>query len=427
MTSPHKAQAHLMVVFPLQIPHPPPPPQNPNPHTLPRAGTMTLLAAITAGCAAQAPAAAGATQARPAAAHPIVLTPGAAPPPPPPSAALPTPIPPSAWSLAPADPDLAAAASSLAATVPSCNNARRFRKRLANFLAALAKSLSLPPPPPDLTDAVRPLAPYFPAAVASLAASAAARFGEHGVVFALAEARRLPHPPPGVLALLADGDRPDAVCAVLRQAADLRSAELLAALRCFLSPASDEAYEAMEYVKARWKDAAVRAVGRCREEGAEKKARPVARRPALLLMMGHDGFSSPEVCLHYLLASGNVDSVLLGAAVAELDGGEVIRLMRYLNKWIAKYRRFPEAQVFPEVFPEAVDMLGLEQCESVPSFGAVARALAVVLDNHFSHLVLNADVREELRAADRMVRELAAEAESSGPILDLLHRLQQDK
>uniref|UniRef100_A0A0A9U4B5 Uncharacterized protein n=1 Tax=Arundo donax TaxID=35708 RepID=A0A0A9U4B5_ARUDO len=176
-------------------------------------------------------------------------------------------------------------------------------------------------------------------------------------------------------------------------------------------------------VKNRWKDAAVLAVNRCREKGAGNKVNAAARRAALLLMMGHDGFSSPDVCLHYLLASGNVDSVVLGAAVAELDGGEVVRLMRYLNKWIGKYRRFPEAQACPE----AAGMLGLEQCDSVPSFGAVARALGVVLDNHFSHLVLNADVREDLRAAEVMVRELAVEAESSGPILDLLRRLQQDK
>lgn len=71
-------------------------------------------------------------------------------------------------------------------------------------------------------------------------------------------------------------------------------------------------------------------------------------------------------------------------------------------------------------------MLGLEQCDSVPSFGAVARALGLVLDEHFSHLVLNAEVREDLRAAEVMVRELAAEAVSSRPILDLLRRLQQD-
>lgn len=109
--------------------------------------------------------------------------------------------------------------------------------------------------------------------------------------------------------------------------------------------------------------------------------------------------------------------------MAELDGGEVVRLMRYLNKWIGKYRRFSEAHTCPE----AVENLGLEQYDSVPSFGAVARALGVLLDNHFSHLVLNADVREDLRAAELMVRELAAEAESSGPILDLLHRLQLDK
>ncbi|XP_062204600.1 uncharacterized protein LOC133906624 [Phragmites australis] len=374
---------------------------------------MALLAAIANP---------DATHAGGAGAHPIVLTPGAAPPPPT-SSALPTPIPPSAWSLSPADPALATAASFLAASLSSCPSAPRLRTLLASFLTTLSQSLSLPPPPPALPAAIRALAPYFPAAIASLVASRAARLAEHDVLLALADARLLPHPPADLLSSLSEQDRADLVCAVLRQAADLRSSELLAALQCFLSPTSEKAYDAMVVVKNRWKDAAVLAVNRCREKGTEKKVNAAVRRATLLLMMGHDGFASPEVCLHYLLASGNVDSVVLGAAVAELDGGEVVRLMRYLNKWILMYQRFPEAQVCPE----AAGMLGLEQCNSVPSFGAVARAMGVVLDNHFSHLVLNADVREDLRAAEVMVRELAAEAESSGPILDLLCRLQQDK
>ncbi|KAL6627555.1 hypothetical protein ACP70R_031281 [Stipagrostis hirtigluma subsp. patula] len=374
---------------------------------------MTLLAAITSAAATPTPA---------AGAHPIVLTPGAAPPPPT-SAALPTPIPPSDWTLSPADPALSNAASFLATSLSSCSSLPRLRTLLANFFTTLSQSLSLPPPLPKLPDAIRALAPYFPAAVASLVASAAARLSEHDVLLALADSRLLAHPPPDLVSSLADSGRADLVCAVLRQAADLRSSELLAALRCFLSPASDKAYDAMVDVKNRWKDAALLAVKKYQDKGAGKKVNAAARRAALLLMMGHDGFSSPEVCLHYLLASGNVDSVVLGAAVAELDGGEVVRLMRYLNKWIGKYQRFPEAQACPE----AVGILGLEQCESVPSFAAVARTLGVLLDNHFSHLVLNADVREDLRAADAMVKELAAEAESSGPILDLLHRLQQDK
>ncbi|CAO2185317.1 unnamed protein product [Urochloa humidicola] len=374
---------------------------------------MTLLAAITNSAAAVAG----------APAHPIVLTPGAAPPPPT-SSAFPTPIPPSAWSLAPADPALPKAASSLASSLTSCSTLKRLRTLLASFLATLSQSLSLPPPPPALPAAIRAVAPYFPTAIASLIASKAASLGEHDVLLALAESRLLPHPPADLISSLADIDRADLVCAVLRQAADLRSSEILAALRFFLSPASEKAYDAMMVVKGRWKDAAVLAVNKCQEKGAGKKnVDAAARQVAMLLMMGHDGFSSPEVCLHYLFASGNVDSVVLGAAVAELDGGEVVRLLRYLNKWIGKYLKFPEAQVFPE----AAGVVGLEQCDSVPSFGAVARALGVVLDNHFSHLVLNADVREELVAAERMVRELAAEAESSGPILDLLCRLQQDK
>lgn len=373
---------------------------------------MTLLAAITN---------ASATPTAGRSPHPIVHTPGA--PPPLSSSALPTLIPPSTWSLAPADPSLETAASFLVGSLASCPSTSVLRILLNNFLAKLALSLSLPPPPESIPEALRAFARYIPAAVAPHVASAAARTESYEVLLALAESRLLPHPSPDLVSSLADKGRADLVCAVLRQATDLRSSEILAGLRCFLSPASEEAYDAMMDVKSRWKDAAVAAVNSCRNQGAEKVGNDAARRAALLLMMGHDGFSSPEVCLHYLFASGNVDSVVLGAAVAELDGDEVVRLMRYLNKWIEKYGRFPEAQPCPE----GASMTGLEQCDSVPPFGVVARALGVVLDNHFSHLVLNADVREDLKAADKMLKELTVEAESSGPILDLLRRLQQDK
>ncbi|CAM0879273.1 unnamed protein product [Alopecurus aequalis] len=373
---------------------------------------MTLLAAITNPTPT------------PAAGH-LVLTPAAAAPPPT-SSALPAAIPPAVWSLSPADRTLAAAASALAADLSAdALTAPRFRALLASFLAAFSQSLALPPPSPKLPLAVRAAAPYLPAEVASLVASAASRLAEHDVVLALADSRAIPHPQPDLLSSLADAGRPDLVCAVLRQAADLRAAELLAALRCFLSPASDTAYDAMVGVKGRWKDAAVLAVNKCKDKDAGKKESAVARRAALLLMMGHDGFTSPEACLHYLFASRTVDcvdSVVLAAAVSELDGQEVAGLMRYLAKWIGKYWRFPEARPCPE----AEGMPGLEQCGSVPSIGAVTRAMGLVLDQHFSHLVLNAELRKDLCAAEVMVKELAVEAESSGPILDLLRRMQQE-
>ncbi|XP_044971808.1 uncharacterized protein LOC123439126 [Hordeum vulgare subsp. vulgare] len=369
---------------------------------------MTLLAAITSPAAA----AAAANQA-------FVLTPGA--PPPAATTALPAPIDPSEWALAPADPTLATAASFLAASL-SANTltAARFRALLGSFLATLARSLALPVPPAKLVPAVRAATPYLPSTLPPLLASCAARLAEHDLLLALVDARALPHPPTGLLAALADAARPDLLCAVLRQAADLRSADLLAALRCFLSPASDKAYDAMAAVKARWKDAAVLAVNMCVDKATAGVE--AARRAAMLLMMGHDGFTSPEVCLHYLFASRNVeDPLVLAAAVSELDGAEVAGLLRYLAKWVGKYSRFPEAQACPE----AAGMLKLEQCESVPSLVAVARAMGLVLDQHFSHIVLNAELRQDLLAAGVMAKELAVEAESSGPILDLLRHMLQ--
>jgi hypothetical protein len=241
---------------------------------------MTLLAAITNPTPATT------------AAH-LVLTP-APPPPAPTSSALPTPIPPTVWSIAPADPTLATAAASLAASLSASSlTAPRFRTLLASFLAALSPSLSLPPPSPNLPLAVRAAAPYLPTTLAALIASTASHLSDHDVVLALADARAIPHPQSDLLASLADAARPDLVCAVLRQAADLRASELLAALRCFLSPASDAAYDAMAAVKGRWKDAALLAVSKCKDKTTGKKENAAARQAALLLMMGHDGFTSP--------------------------------------------------------------------------------------------------------------------------------------
>nr|CDM80169.1 unnamed protein product [Triticum aestivum] len=366
---------------------------------------MTLLAAITTPAAAAA------------ANHPVVLTPGA--PPPAATTALPTPIDPADWALVPADPALATAASFLAVSLSADTlTAPRFRALLGSFLTTLSRSLALPAPPAKLLPAVRAAAPYIPATLVPVVASSAARLAEYDVLLALAETRALPHPPQGLVAALDAAARPDILCAVIRQAADLRSAELLAALRCFLCPATDRAYDAMVAVKTRWKEAALAVANMAVDE--PRTGAQVTRRAAILLMMGHDGFTSPEVCLHYLFASRNVeDSLVLAAAVSELDGEEVASLLRYLAKWVGKYSRFPEAQPCPE----AVEIHKLEQCDSVPSLVAVARAMGLVLDQHFSHLVLNPELRQDLLAAGVMAKELAAEAEASGPILDLLRRM----
>ncbi|XP_022737326.1 uncharacterized protein LOC111290275 [Durio zibethinus] len=73
-----------------------------------------------------------------------------------------------------------------------------------------------------------------------------------------------------------------------------------------------------------------------------------AKEASILLMVAHDGFSDAELCLHYLLASNNVDEVILSSSIGKLGGKETVNLIRHLGKWLTKYENF--LQPFHEGF-----------------------------------------------------------------------------
>lgn len=49
-------------------------------------------------------------------------------------------------------------------------------------------------------------------------------------------------------------------------------------------------------------------------------------------MIAHDEFSVSELCLHYLLASSNLDEVVLSSCISKLNGSEIMSLIQYLGK-----------------------------------------------------------------------------------------------
>ncbi|CAH2036925.1 unnamed protein product [Thlaspi arvense] len=203
---------------------------------------------------------------------------------------------------------------------------------------------------------------------------------------------------------LVEKQRSDLLCVVIRRASDLGATELLSILKYFLCP-SKEALSTMVKVREEWDGQALLAIGKASDAEISEKSK-VAEEASILLMVAHDGFSPSELCLHYLLASRNVDEVMFASAVSKLSGGEMRSFIRYLSKWMRKYERFPQAGPCPE----AADMFGLELCNCVPKLEDVTRCLGLIIDENFSTLVLYSDLHEELKSVERVAEGLASES-----------------
>ncbi|KAK8957706.1 hypothetical protein KSP39_PZI001321 [Platanthera zijinensis] len=217
---------------------------------------------------------------------------------------------------------------------------------------------------------------------------------------------------------LVDRNRAKILCLCVKHIADLRPAEILIVLRFFLSPPSDAYNEILE-VKKEWEKQAVLAIGKATKKGVPKQAAILAKEASILLMLAHDDFSASESCLHYVFGASNIDGLVLSSVFSSLSGREVLTLIRYLVKWLKKYERFPEAGPCLQ----ANSVLSLSACEDVPSFESIVGALSLVLDEHFSYLVLNTEFYNELKGVQEVVNDLAAEADASSPLDCLVNHL----
>ncbi|KAF5730508.1 hypothetical protein HS088_TW19G00099 [Tripterygium wilfordii] len=217
---------------------------------------------------------------------------------------------------------------------------------------------------------------------------------------------------------LAAKKRSDLLCLCIRHAPDLGSSELLCILKYFLSSSKD-AYGNMTCAKTEWESQALLAIERVNDRNLSGKKLHMAKDASILLMIAHDDFLVPELCLHYVLASSNVDELILSSSVSKLNGQEMMNLIRYLGKWLKKYERFPQAMPCPK----ASSLLGLKACDWVPKMEDVVRCLCLVLDENFSSLVLLPEFHEELKSMERVVHSLALEAKVScslGNVIDSL-------
>lgn len=199
--------------------------------------------------------------------------------------------------------------------------------------------------------------------------------------------------------------RSDLICVCIKHASDLGASELHAILKYFLCPPKD-AYSSMVNVRKEWEKQALSAIEKASDKSLTGKKACWAKDASILLMMAHDGFSAPELCLHYLLASSNVDAVILSSSINKLSGKEMMKLIQYLGKWLKKYERFPQAVPCSETSSK----LGLKACSWVPKLEDVINCLGLVLDEKFSSLVLHPESHQELRSMEGMVSSLASEA-----------------
>ncbi|BBH03912.1 hypothetical protein Prudu_014910 [Prunus dulcis] len=167
-----------------------------------------------------------------------------------------------------------------------------------------------------------------------------------------------------------------------------------------------DGYTSTVDVRKEWESQALSAAEKATDKTLSGKKLGIAKEAAVLLMVAYDGFSSAELCLHYLLASKNLDEVMLSAAISKLSGREMKSLLRYLGKWLKKYERFP--QVGP--CHKASTALGLKACDWVPKLEDVAKCIGVLLDENYSALVLHLEFHDELRSINEVVASLTLEA-----------------
>ncbi|MQL82811.1 hypothetical protein Taro_015283 [Colocasia esculenta] len=217
---------------------------------------------------------------------------------------------------------------------------------------------------------------------------------------------------------LVERGQSDLLCLYVRHASDLRASELLLIVGHFLSPTRNSR-EGMLKVRKEWESQCLLAMEKAIQKGVHEKVATLARDASILLMMAHDGFSSSELCLHYLFSSSNIDGLVMSSAISKLGGLELLGLIRYLKKWLEKYERFPEACPVPE----AGKVLGLKACELVPSLESVARGLGLVIDEHYSYLVLNSQLHEEVKSAWRIVSSLVSVTDPCCSIADVIEKL----
>ncbi|XP_026434103.1 uncharacterized protein LOC113331626 [Papaver somniferum] len=216
--------------------------------------------------------------------------------------------------------------------------------------------------------------------------------------------------------ILVRKQRSDLLCLCVKHVSDIQSDDFVSIFKYFLT-LPKVSKKNMVGVKEDWENQASLAIESCSSRKNDKSL--LAKEASLLLWVAYDGFTPAELCLHYLFASSNLDSLTLSYVLSRLNGTEMLSLIKYLGKWLKKYEKFPQANPCPK----AGKKLGLKACDWVPSLKSIVKYLGLVLDEHFSKLVLYTEFQEELRLINGVVQSLASEARLCCSVADVVENL----
>ncbi|CAI9112265.1 OLC1v1012685C1 [Oldenlandia corymbosa var. corymbosa] len=220
---------------------------------------------------------------------------------------------------------------------------------------------------------------------------------------------------------LIEKSKSDLIVLCIKHLPDIQGYDLLCILKYFLCP-SKEAYANMVSIRKEWESQASLAIDKVSDKSLHGMKVTIEKDASLLLMVAYDGFSVSELCLHYLIASKNVDEVILASCISRLNGSEIRSLIQYLNKWLKKYDRFP--QVHP--CPEASSLLGLKVCEWIPTLEDIVKCFGLVVDEHFSSILLHPEFHEDMKSIEEVASSLADEARWCGSMANLVESLKRD-
>ncbi|XP_074277294.1 uncharacterized protein LOC141600934 [Silene latifolia] len=218
----------------------------------------------------------------------------------------------------------------------------------------------------------------------------------------------------GLLSNLVAKNRSDLICLCVRVFRVMKPSDLCMMLKYFISP-SKESLVSMIGVRKDWENEALFAIRKASDLKLTGNKMGLLKEVAMLFTIAYDEFSSWELCLHHLVSS-SVDDIVFLSAITKLSVDEMLRLIRYLGKWLRKYEKFPEA----ELGREAAVSWGVVLAPFVPRFEDVVKCLGLLVDEHFSLLAMHSEFRDELKAIEEVVSSLALDGKHCSSISSLI-------
>lgn len=222
---------------------------------------------------------------------------------------------------------------------------------------------------------------------------------------------------------LVENNRGNLLCLYIKSTTDFRPADLLLLLRYFLRPKSDKT---LASVRDAWRNEAHLAI----KLASDMKIRCIKSKKlktrselysleftAVLLAAAVDGFSAADLCLHCLVSS-SPDETVLSSVISELDTAEVLKLLRYLGKWLTKYSKSHLTGPLPLAATPNTKI-----SRWVPSLSLILEWVSLVFDEHYSSLVLFSEFHDELKSMETMVKHYSNATEewcSLASVVELL-------